>query len=172
MKFRNAAYNKFGSIDCEIEHPVYGWIPFTLDKNDKGAGFDVKAIHDEMMAAGVTSYLPDLGEMKAEKKEQIRAAFEVNSTKPVIALGLSWHGGIESALKLDAARRLALEAGETGVEFFDTSNQGHLLTMADAKTVALMVGGAYQVEFGNKQTLMVQVDQAETLEALEAIPNE
>jgi hypothetical protein len=34
MKTRNAAYNAFGTIDCEIEHPALGWIPFTADPND------------------------------------------------------------------------------------------------------------------------------------------
>ena len=34
MNFRNAQYNQFGTIDCEINHPVYGWIPFTADPSD------------------------------------------------------------------------------------------------------------------------------------------
>lgn len=34
MNYRNAKYNAFGTIDCEIEHPVYGWIPFTADPDD------------------------------------------------------------------------------------------------------------------------------------------
>ena len=34
MNFRNAQYNQFGTIDCEIDHPAYGWIPFTADPND------------------------------------------------------------------------------------------------------------------------------------------
>ena len=34
MKFRNAHYNQFGTIDCEIEHPVFGWIPFTASPDD------------------------------------------------------------------------------------------------------------------------------------------
>ena len=34
MNYRNAKYNTFGTIDCEIEHPVHGWIPFTSDPND------------------------------------------------------------------------------------------------------------------------------------------
>ena len=34
MEFRNAQYNQFGTIDCEINHPDYGWIPFTADPND------------------------------------------------------------------------------------------------------------------------------------------
>lgn len=31
---RNARYNHAGSIDCEINHPVHGWIPFTADPTD------------------------------------------------------------------------------------------------------------------------------------------
>lgn len=34
MNYRNAKHNAFGTIDCEIDHPVYGWIPFTADPND------------------------------------------------------------------------------------------------------------------------------------------
>lgn len=35
MNYRNAKYiDNEGRIDCEIEHPVYGWIPYTLDPND------------------------------------------------------------------------------------------------------------------------------------------
>ena len=34
MDIRNPTYNAFGGIDCEIEHPVYGWIPFTATVDD------------------------------------------------------------------------------------------------------------------------------------------
>jgi hypothetical protein len=34
MKYRNAKYNELGSIDCEIDHPEYGWIPFTASPHD------------------------------------------------------------------------------------------------------------------------------------------
>ena len=34
MDIRNAKYNHAGTIDCEIKHPRYGWIPFTADPND------------------------------------------------------------------------------------------------------------------------------------------
>lgn len=34
VEWRNSAYNIFGSIDCEVKHPVYGWIPFTANEND------------------------------------------------------------------------------------------------------------------------------------------
>jgi len=35
MKYRNAKFTAQPNvIDCEIKHPVYGWIPFTADPND------------------------------------------------------------------------------------------------------------------------------------------
>lgn len=30
MEFRNPIYTFFGGIDCEINHPVYGWIPYSV----------------------------------------------------------------------------------------------------------------------------------------------
>lgn len=48
MNYRNPIYTENGWIDCEIEHPEYGWIPFTCDPNDRGASFDTAALFEEM----------------------------------------------------------------------------------------------------------------------------
>lgn len=34
MEIRNPSYNAFGTIDCEINHPKFGWIPFTASPDD------------------------------------------------------------------------------------------------------------------------------------------
>ena len=34
MDVRNAKFTKNGAIDCEIEHPQFGWIPFTASPDD------------------------------------------------------------------------------------------------------------------------------------------
>lgn len=34
MDYRNPVYTVDGRITCEIDHPHYGWIPFTADGND------------------------------------------------------------------------------------------------------------------------------------------
>lgn len=52
MQWRNPTRNAFGTIDVEINHPVYGWIPFTADPADTGAQFDVAALVVEVEAAG------------------------------------------------------------------------------------------------------------------------
>ena len=37
MNIRNARFNRFGTIDCEIEHPRFGWIDFTASPTDSEA---------------------------------------------------------------------------------------------------------------------------------------
>jgi hypothetical protein len=34
MNYRNAIKNKDGFINCELDHPKYGWIPFQASAND------------------------------------------------------------------------------------------------------------------------------------------
>ena len=59
MNYRNAKHIANGLIDCEIEHPVYGWIPFTCDPSDTGAAFDVVVLFDAMAADPATAaYVP------------------------------------------------------------------------------------------------------------------
>jgi len=48
MKYRNAKYiNSNGWIDCEINHPDHGWIPYTLNPADT----DMTVNNDDLLAA-------------------------------------------------------------------------------------------------------------------------
>jgi hypothetical protein len=49
MNYRNPVKIREDYIDCEIEHPKYGWIPFTCYKYDKGSNFDVFALYNRMI---------------------------------------------------------------------------------------------------------------------------
>jgi hypothetical protein len=75
MNFRNAKYIKNGWIDCEIEHPKFGWIPFTCDPNDTGAAFDTKELFDRMVASKkVAAYIPPTqAELEAQQIQLVRA---------------------------------------------------------------------------------------------------
>lgn len=56
MQLRNAQFNAHGTIDCEIEHPVYGWIPFTASPDDvEEFG---REIHAQAMDANPAPYVP------------------------------------------------------------------------------------------------------------------
>jgi len=60
MNYRNAKYiNNNGWIDCEIQHPVYGWGPYTLNPADT----DMTVNNDDLLAAmaangDVAPYVP------------------------------------------------------------------------------------------------------------------
>ena len=48
MNSRNPKHNAVGTIDLEIEHPVYGWIPFTASPDDaEGAELYAQALRGE-----------------------------------------------------------------------------------------------------------------------------
>lgn len=69
MNYKNAKYIKNGWIDCEIEHPKLGWIPFTCDPNDTGASFDTKELFDRMVESGtVLAYVPPTQEELYEQQ--------------------------------------------------------------------------------------------------------
>lgn len=55
MEYRNAKYFTASIIDCEINHPDFGWIPFTADPADTGAQFDVAALCAQMAADPATT---------------------------------------------------------------------------------------------------------------------
>ena len=90
MEYRNARYTEFGTIDCEINHPVYGWIPFTASPDDvephgremfaeiqsrgnpapfvprvptyEEAAASVRSTRDSLLAASDWTQLPDVPE--------------------------------------------------------------------------------------------------------------
>lgn len=74
MQFRNAKFNAAGTIDCEIEHPTYGWIPFTADPNDP---LDYgRNVYASALASGPAAYVDGrtLEDLKAAKNAAINAA--------------------------------------------------------------------------------------------------
>lgn len=63
MEYRNAKYidnatDGSSRVDCEIKHPVYGWIPYTLDPADTDATINNSELLDQMREdAGIASYV-------------------------------------------------------------------------------------------------------------------
>ena len=74
--YRNAKYiNDSGWIDCEIEHPDYGWIPYTLDPADEDMTVNNDDLLAAMSAAGdVAAYVPPTqAELDATLSAQLRS---------------------------------------------------------------------------------------------------
>lgn len=88
MLFRNMHYNQFGSIDMEVEHPQYGWIPFTADPND------VEQHGQELYAAAIEN--GEIAEYVPPSPEQMRAALP-DLTRKQFRLGMR-NLGISTAM--------------------------------------------------------------------------
>lgn len=87
MNYRNAKHLADGRIDCEIEHPVYGWIPFTADPADTGAQFDVAELHALMVADPATApYAPPTSEEIAAQQEAERQFMRLSFAQLLIGL--------------------------------------------------------------------------------------
>lgn len=93
MKYRNAKHLGNGWIDCEIEHPQYGWIPFTCDPNDKGAAFDTKALYDAMKNEAAPYVPPTQEELDAIAAAEVRAERNrrlAQEVDPIAGNALRW----------------------------------------------------------------------------------
>jgi hypothetical protein len=95
MDYRNAKRISNNRIDCEIDHPVYGWIPFTCDPTDTGAEFDVAELYNRMNAdPKTTTYIPPTQE-EVNQKLAIEIRNQRNSilatiVDPMVSNPLRW----------------------------------------------------------------------------------
>jgi len=56
MEYRNAKYNRYGTIDCEVNHPKFGWVPYTASPDDvEELG---KELYAEVAKGEVGEYVP------------------------------------------------------------------------------------------------------------------
>jgi hypothetical protein len=110
-----------------------------------------------------------LDDAKVTQSNIIHDGFNIDSIADVTALTFAWNGGFDSAIKLDAAMRLAQSAGLTTVDFYDKSNVAHTLSIADATTVVQAIAGAYQTVFAKKQSKMISIANATTISEVQSI---
>jgi serine protease inhibitor len=72
--YRNAKYIDTTRIDCEIEHEIHGWIPYTIDPADTDMTINNDDLLAAMGAAGdVAAYVPPTqAELDAALSDQLR----------------------------------------------------------------------------------------------------
>lgn len=95
MNYRNAKYIDNTRIDCEIEHPVYGWIPYTLDPADT----DMTINNDELLQKmqltnNVEPFIPptqaELNAIAASELRHSRDSILVSVVDPIVTNPLRW----------------------------------------------------------------------------------
>ncbi|AYP28111.1 tail fiber assembly [Lentibacter phage vB_LenP_ICBM2] len=95
MNYRSAQYIDSTRIDCEIEHPEFGWIPYTLDPADTDMTIDNNHLLAAMASAGdVAAYVPptqaELDEAAAQAVRATRDMKLASEVDPIAGNALRW----------------------------------------------------------------------------------
>ena len=92
---RNAASLQEDNLrmDVEINHPKFGWIPYTLDPSDTDTTIDNDAVM-ALIGADFTAYVPPTqAELDAAAAAQVRAERDrrlVAEVDPIVSNALRW----------------------------------------------------------------------------------
>lgn len=113
MDYRNAQYIDDTLIDCEINHPEFGWIPYTLNPDDTDMTIDNNVLLAAMASAGdVAAYVPptqaELDEAAAQAVRTERDMKLASEADPIAGNALRWAALDDAAQASWAAYRQAL----------------------------------------------------------------
>jgi len=75
MNTRNPRRNQHGTVDVEIEHPEFGWIPFTASPDDPephGREIYARLLREEAEGKGIAAYEPPPPPPLAEREALAR----------------------------------------------------------------------------------------------------
>lgn len=127
-EFRNAKYNRFGSIDVEFNHPQFGWIPFTATSDDVEE--HGKSLYSAILSAG------NIAPYEAPTADEARAMMRPLTPRQLrLALVRSGKSLLSVTAALDALPEgPAKEEAEIEWEYATQFNRlaPALLTIADA----------------------------------------
>lgn len=106
MQVKNLKYNQLGTIDCEIEHSTFGWIPFTASPDDcESLGKEVyaKAIAGEY--GEISPYVaPEPEPLTQEQIDALRLAAYQSESDPLFFK--YQRGEIEKQVWLDKVQEI------------------------------------------------------------------
>lgn len=163
MEFKNEKYNRRGTIDCEINHPVYGWLPTTLSPDDP----ETAEMYALVAAGEVAAYVPpvvSVDNLRKFKKEEIVMAYEEAMQELVKDYPLKER---ETWRKQEEQARAYLEDNATSTPGLDAlalssgRDKDDLVSAIISKADALLV--ATLTLTGKKQALITQIDNVSTL---------
>lgn len=93
-EFKDAHYVGENLIDVKINHPVYGWIPYTIDPNDSDMTIDNNQLLS-LIGDNIAAWIPPTAEQIAEKLEKENRAkrnFKLASeVDPIVMNSLRWN---------------------------------------------------------------------------------
>jgi len=92
---RNAVYiDADGNIDCEINHPEFGWIPYTLRDDDTDTTINNEEIKS-ILGSNISAYVsPTQDELDAEAAMNVRGQRDYlleTKVDPIAGNALRWN---------------------------------------------------------------------------------
>jgi len=92
---RNAVYiDADGNIDCEINHPEFGWIPYTLRDDDTDTTINNEEIKS-ILGSNISAYVaPTQNELDAEAARNVRGQRDFRleaDVDPIAGNTLRWN---------------------------------------------------------------------------------
>jgi len=109
MEFKNAIYKENGTIDMEINHPVYGLIPFTASPDDPEEHGRLLFADAQATAAPYVAPPPDVPRLLA----QLSAARKAQEQQGVTLKGIRYAGDPGNRQALQEAIAFMDDAGMT-----------------------------------------------------------
>jgi hypothetical protein len=94
LSVRNPRHNSDGTIECEVEHSKFGWIPFTASSTDiEEHG---RATHAQIMAGDWGPIAPVIATTSAQKKQFIAARRYQAEVSGIVFGGMKIDSGRDS----------------------------------------------------------------------------
>lgn len=115
MQYKNEKYNAFGGIDCEVLHPVFGWIETTLSLDDLETAELFNEVKNNGSPLAYVAPVLTQQEINAQRIAEIKtrlSQIDSESIRPLRAIA----AGTASQFDTDKLTALETERGELVAE--------------------------------------------------------
>jgi len=133
MEIRNAISRNIDNtiVDVEINHPIYGWIPYTFKSNEPDESFDL-AVREYLYTATIANYIPeDIDTLKLRKLNEIKNEVDYIKQNVVItsSVGFTVNARREDIQNIDELITLGVTS------FRGADNVMHTVTATDLQII-------------------------------------
>ena len=152
MEIRNPRYTATGRIDCEINHPEFGWLPFTASPEDaEPHGREIFALAE---ALGPTANVPPSQE---ELFDQIKMRRDQAIGAGVTVAGIMVHTDETSQTRIMGATVAAMLDPDYSVQWKTADGTFVTLSAAQVIGIASAVRAHVQAAFDREAVLRAAV---------------
>ena len=125
------------------------------------------------VVGGVIQAIPTatrLASVQTQQRALIKQSFTASANANVTdSAGNVWEGGMASGNSIFLACQLAQHAGATSITLYDAAKNPHSMTIAEGMDVAALIGQAYQVALGTKNSLYGEINAATTIATVQGV---